>query len=86
MDAEGHIETLAELAARRTKFDQRPGALEATRCEAPAISVVGRRDPRGWQVLLLLGAVQARLTPVQARALAHDLVDCASLVEGAQPK
>jgi hypothetical protein len=65
-------------------FDQRPGALEATRGALPSWpAVVGHRGPQGWRVAVLLcGEMAAELTPEQAEWLAADLVATARICRG----
>lgn len=54
-------------------FDQRPGALEATRAVG-RLSAVGMNTPEGWRVALHDGAGPvALLTPEDASALAAEL-------------
>lgn len=59
-----------------------PEVIEATSGgEVLALDVVGRQEPDGWKVALLLGAVAYSLTPAQARLLALELADHAALLE-----
>ena len=60
-------------------FDQRPGALEATRGLAP-IAVLGKRDAQNWKICLLPGGTM--LEPPAARALAAELIEMADICEG----
>lgn len=70
-------------SAAAPAFDQRPGALEATRGMDPVPLVCGRHDPDGWKVTLLLGGgAQLALTPDQARELALELGAMADVCEG----
>lgn len=64
-------------------FDQRPGALEATRGVRAVPLVCGRRDADGWKVTLLPGGgAQLALTPDEARELALELNAMADVCEG----
>lgn len=59
-------------------FDQRPGALEATRGLAP-IAVLGKRGAQNWKICLLPGGTM--LEPPAARALAAELIEMADICE-----
>ncbi|WP_374414270.1 hypothetical protein [Novosphingobium colocasiae] len=64
------------------QFDQRPGALEATRgCESAAVVAVGHQGPDGWRVAMLhRGQVVAELSPEAAMLLSIEIAHAAGAV------
>lgn len=88
MSGEGAIAGVAEMRARlehaqqAARFDQRPGAFEATRgIQGAPIAVGGAKNGDSWQVLLMIGVAFYGLSAAEARKLAVDLADYAALVE-----
>jgi len=66
-------------------FDQRPGALEATRGLGKPEAIAARCDDKGWHVQLIAnGVVLARISTVEARQLAADLAETARVAEGGE--
>lgn len=85
--SDGHLPT------SEYRFDQRPGALEATAPFAPTsgLIVCGSRDQRrqggGWLVLVTVSGergelCQVAIPPEAARRAARELVDMCDVLEG----
>ncbi|WP_310532532.1 hypothetical protein [Novosphingobium sp.] len=67
-------------------FDQRPGALEATRgLDRAPVAVAANHDIDGWHVQLIAGGVVlARLSVEGALALALDIAETAKIAAGGE--
>ena len=64
-----------------SRFDQRPGELDATAGLGPAYAL-GARGPNGWNVQLLRGGVVlAEFSASDALRLAGELADLGALIE-----
>lgn len=69
------------ITAESVTFDQRPGALEATRGMDGLPVVVGHQDPDGWKVMLLFASQRLALTPAQTRKLCVQMIGMADLID-----
>lgn len=91
----GRVADFSEIVARMQAgrplidgalFDQRPGALEATRgLDVQPVAVAARHDVDGWHVQLIAGGVVlARLSVEAAQALALDIAETARIAAGGE--